>query len=202
MASKPPSKRRRIMLRLALLAVMPPLLLLVWVATGALESSRPADCIFVPGAAIRPGRKPSDALEFRLQAALELYQQGRAPRIVVSGGGEGDYAEAEVMREWLIKRGVPEGAILAETTSKTTRENAAFSAPLLRQHGIRSALVCTQWFHVRRTCVCLGQEGITAHAAPCGGRVLTRTPWFVARELAALPIYTLRLDSRFRAVAR
>ncbi|MBE7493089.1 MAG: YdcF family protein [Planctomycetes bacterium] len=168
--------------------------LLAWVGSGAWADADNADCIFVPGAAIWRNRRPSDALEYRLQHALALYQQGRAPVIVVAGGGRGDWAEAEVMAQWLAERGVPPAAILKETASATTRENAENAAPIMTRHGLKSALVCTQWFHVTRTSLCLRQEGITTFQAPCGGNRLLKEPWFVAREMAALPVYALRLD--------
>jgi uncharacterized SAM-binding protein YcdF (DUF218 family) len=187
----------RFSLRCAALPVGVLLVLAAWLATsGAVPSSADADCIVVPGAAVRAGRVPSDALRYRLEGALRLYQDGRAPVIIVTGGGTGNYAEAAVMKEWLIEHGVPPGAILAEHESMTTRDSGVHVANIMREHGLESALVCTQWFHVARTRLCLSQEGIRTYAAPCGGRVLAREPYFVARELVGLPVYALRLDER------
>lgn len=185
---------RRFLVRALLATALLLFLLLGWISLGLRHSPDQADCIFVPGAAIWRNRQPSDALEYRLQHALYLYQQGRAPVIVVAGGGTGNYAEAEVMAEWLMDHGVPPGAIIKETASNTTRENARNSAPLLRQRRLSSALVCTQWFHVTRASLCLRQEGVATQPAPCGGKLLLREPWFVVREMAALPVYALRLD--------
>lgn len=181
-------------MRAALVVSLPAAALFAWVASGAVVDDANADCIFVPGAAIRPGRKPSDALRYRLDRALQLYREGRAPLIVVAGGGEGDYAEAEVMAEWLEQQGVPPAAIIRETQSGTTRENMKFSAPLMRKAGIQSAIVCTQWFHARRAALCLSQEGFEATPQRCGGNTLLREPYFVFREMAALPLHALRLD--------
>lgn len=164
------------------------------VSGGAVESGENADCIVVPGAAVKPGRVPSDALQYRLEGALKLFKQRRAPRVIVTGGGEGDYAEAEVMTDWLVERGVPRLAILAETQSATTRDSGVYVAALMRKHGLKSALVCTQWFHVARTRLCLEQEGIDTLPAPCGGNTLVKEPFFVAREMIALPAYALRAD--------
>ncbi len=153
-----------------------------------------ADCIFVPGAAVWRKRKPSDALEARLIKALELYRARRAPVIVCSGGGAGDYLESAVMAEWFEQRGVPREAIVLESASRTTRENAVLSAPLLRQRDIKSALVVSQWFHVGRVRVSLEQEGVRTFAVNCQGPPLVSEPIFVARELVALPLYAVRLD--------
>ncbi len=180
--------------RMLWLLLPPSVALACVVSGGAIESSLNADCIVVPGAAVRRGRTPSDALRYRLEAALALYQNQRAPYIIVTGGGEGDYAEAEVMAEWLIERGVPPTAILRESNAATTRDSGINVAGLMRQHGFKSALVCSQWFHVARTRLCLEQEGLRTHPAPCGGNSLVREPMFVLREMAALPVYALRLD--------
>ncbi len=162
---------------------------------GGRASDQKADCIVVFGAAIRKGRTPSDALEYRLDHALTLYRLGRARRIVVTGGGEGNYDEAAVMRQWLCERGVPATAILVDSDSSTTRESGKNVSKLMQSHRLKSALVVSQWFHVARCRLVLEQEGTAETlAAPCGGNTLRREPFFVARELLGLPAYFFRLD--------
>ncbi|MCC6574565.1 MAG: YdcF family protein [Planctomycetes bacterium] len=153
-----------------------------------------ADCIFVPGAAVWRKRKPSEALEARLLKAVQLYRAGAAPLIVVSGGGVGDYQEADVMADWLVEHGVPAGAIIRERESRTTRENAQLSAPLLHKRGIKSAIAVSQWFHLGRVRVCLEQEGIQTFAVNCRGPKLVSEPIFLIKEIFGLPIYAMRLD--------
>jgi len=190
-------KLQRGIIRLGCFAAGVMLILFLWLFTaGGVASDESADCIVVPGAAIRPGRVPSDALRYRLEGALRLYSDGRAPIIIVTGGGDGDYAEAEVMKEWLIKQGVPAEAIIAEHESMTTRDSGIHVAGIMREHGLETALVSSQWFHVARTRLCLAQEGIKTFAAPCGGQTLRREPYFVLREMAGLPVYAVRLDER------
>lgn len=169
-------------------------LLLLSVAGGALGDATQADCIVIMGAAVRRNRTPSDALRYRLEEGLALYNQGRAPCIIVTGGGEGDYLEADVMAEWLEGHGVPPSAIIREAGAANTRDSGVLVAAIMRQRGLSTALVCSQWFHVARSRLCLAQEGITTHAAPCGGNTLVKEPLFVAREMIALPAYALRID--------
>jgi uncharacterized SAM-binding protein YcdF (DUF218 family) len=148
----------------------------------------------VPGAAVWRDRKPSDALEYRLTKAAELYNTGRAPWVIVTGGGEGNYAEAEVMADWLVERGVPRDAIIVENYSATTRDSGNNVARIMKRLDLKTALVVSQWFHVARTRLCLEQEGADTYAMPCGGNTLVKEPWFVLREMVALPLYALRLD--------
>lgn len=181
--------------RLAIGAGVVALALLIWVyAAGGVESSSQADCIVVPGAAIWPNRQPSDALLYRLERTVELYEQGRAPTVIVTGGGEGNFAEAVVMGEWLTAHGLPPEAVIVENESATTRDSGVNVARLMKREGMKTALVVSQWFHVARTRMCLEQEGIETFAAPSSGRMLGKEPYFVGREMVALPAYALRLD--------
>ena len=55
------------------------------------------DCIIVLGAGIK-NRQPSPMLEDRLSTAIELYNKGVAPKIIVSGDHEyTDYDEVNVI---------------------------------------------------------------------------------------------------------
>ncbi len=162
---------------------------------GARPSSDRADCIVVFGAAVRKGRTPSDALEYRLDHALALYKTGRSRRIIVTGGGEGRYAEALVMADWLVDRGVPREALIIDNESSTTRESGANVSALMLKNKLKSALVVSQWFHVARCRLVLEQSGVNhTLAAPCGGNTLRREPFFIAREMLGLPAYALRID--------
>ena len=81
----------------------------------------------------------------RTPLAARLYFAGVAPMILLSG--RGDYVW---VREGLIEDGVPLDRILLEDRSASTRENALFSAPILRAHGLRRIVIVTSWQHSAR----------------------------------------------------
>ena len=85
----------------------------------------------------------------RSARAAELFRQGVAPKIIVSGAGD-----CTINLELLTNAGVPASAIQLESRSKTTRENAEFSVSLLRADGVRRAIVVTSWYHSRRALSC------------------------------------------------
>ena len=83
-----------------------------------------SDAIIVLGAQVKEDGTPSVALERRLTAALESYRQDRQLIIVCGAqGGNEPRAEGDVMRDWLLARGVPDEDVIAETESFNTREN-------------------------------------------------------------------------------
>jgi uncharacterized SAM-binding protein YcdF (DUF218 family) len=85
----------------------------------------------------------------RAERAAELFKQGESPKIIVSG--KGDCVSNEKLLE---KDGVTNAAIILECKSRTTRENAEFSIPLLRQIGAHRVIIVTSWYHSRRALAC------------------------------------------------
>lgn len=138
-------KRRRIILRLGL-SVAGLLILLaavLWLFPEQILTvdSGPvkADVLVVLG-----GAGPD-----RTERAAQLFKAGEAPRILVSGWGDC------LANQHLLERdGVPAGDIILECRSRTTRENAKFSIPLLRALNARRVIIVTSWYHSRRALRC------------------------------------------------
>jgi uncharacterized SAM-binding protein YcdF (DUF218 family) len=91
----------------------------------------------------------------RAERGAELYRQGAAPIIVVTG-----YGDCESIVQQLEKMGVPASVITPEPAALTTLQNATLSVPLLRAMRVRRAIVVTSWFHSRRALACF------EHVAP------------------------------------
>src|SRR5216110_283254 len=88
---------------------------------AAHDEATGADAIAVLGAAQYNGR-PSPVFRARLDHAATLYQRGLAPVVLVTGGvGTGDtVSEAEVGRRYLVKSGLPDGAVVALLAGAST----------------------------------------------------------------------------------
>lgn len=148
---------------------------------GALEASYPpvpvaelpqADAIVLLGGGVR-ARVDEHSLGNlnrwgdRILYAAVLYQAGKAPRIVVTGGGrENGDTEAELMRDILNYMGVPEQAVVLETASTTTYDNARFTVPILRENNWEKVLLVTSAFHMRRSEALFKAQGMTVTVAP------------------------------------
>lgn len=139
----------------------------------------PADAIVVMGAAQYDGR-PSPVFAARIDHAVDLFLEGLAPRLIVTGGKqEGDRTtEADSARTYAIARGVPADAILAEDASRTTLESIRGVAALMAEHGLASAVFVSDPSHMFRVLRMATDAGIQAHGSPT-----TTSP--VERDLAA-----------------
>lgn len=147
---------------------------------GASDDAAKADVIVVMGAAQYDGR-PSPQLAARLDHALLLFNEGRAPLIAVTGGKRpGDrFTEAEASRRYLRARGAEASKIVAETAGASTWQSAANLSPVLLKEGVRSVIVVTDRYHVQRTVLSLREVGFEA-----SGSATRTSPVTGARALA------------------
>ena len=115
----------------------------------------------------------------RVWHALRLYQAGKAPLIVVSGGGQKDRygrTEAQAVGVVLLDLGLPPSALLLETRSRDTRENAEYSARLLEARGIQRILLVTSAMHMQRALHEFKAQGLQVTAAPTDFEPIEHTP--------------------------
>lgn len=152
---------------------------------GSTHVAKKADAIVVMGAAQYDGR-PSEMLRRRLEKALELWNEGKAEWIAVTGGKKsGDrFTEAGTSAAWLVKRGVPEARILFEERGRSTWESLFGLTPVLRHNGVRTTLVVTTDWHEARTVFSLRELGFTAAPATAGPAQGSASRWM--RETLAV----------------
>lgn len=154
----------------------------VW-STGRAAEERNVDAIVVMGAAQYDGR-PSPQLAARLDHVVELWDEGRAPLVVVTGGNqEGDrFTEASASATYLVDRGVPASAIVQEDSGSTTYESLA-NARALVPESVETVLVVTDPYHALRTRLTADEVGFLAYVAPAPDSVVDGAAE-VRRELA------------------
>jgi uncharacterized SAM-binding protein YcdF (DUF218 family) len=154
----------------------------VW-STGRSDQARPVDAIVVMGAAQYDG-DPSPQLAARLDHVAELWPQGLAPLVVVTGGNQpGDrFTEAEASANYLVARGVPADAIIQETSGHNTYESLQGAADLLAERGVSRVLIVTDPYHSLRSRLIAEDVGLTAYVSPTPTSVVTGGESF-GREL-------------------
>lgn len=147
-----------------------------------------ADAILVLGAGVLSNGTPSNMLEDRLLTALDLYEKGVSNRILVSGDhGSEDYDEVNVMKKYLIARGVPSEDIFMDhagfcTYDSLHRANSVF--------GAESLVIVTQEYHAPRALMIgrhLGIEcrGVYAPILSSDAESYVGQSWYSFRETVA-----------------
>jgi uncharacterized SAM-binding protein YcdF (DUF218 family) len=130
------------------------------------DQAAPSDAIGVFGAAEYDGR-PSPVFRARLDHALALYDHGIAPLMITLGGGGGDeYSEGAVGREYLMSKGVPEDAIIAETESRNSEDSARRIAVIARANGLRRLVIVSDGTHLFRIHAICAAEGLDVLTSP------------------------------------
>ena len=145
------------------------LLSLLVVAKGMNDEIHKADVAVVLGNAVNRDGLPSHRLAARLDTAVKLYRDGMFEHVIVSGGiGLYGFDEAVVMKNYLVKQGVPQDKIIADSFGVNTAATARNTAAIASEHRWSSVLVISQYFHIPRSRLALSRAGLdrvySAHA--------------------------------------
>ena len=161
---------------------------------GCDDDDAPADLAVVLGNHVAADGTISGRLGRRLDRALELYRQGKVPTIVVSGGRDpGSPFEAEAMKRYLVERGVPSAAIVEDRGGQNTYLTARFTAEYMQQHGLRSVIAVSQYYHISRSKLALRRFGAPEVRGAHAAMVLeAREPWSLLREIVGYYAYLLK----------
>jgi uncharacterized SAM-binding protein YcdF (DUF218 family) len=79
------------------------------------------------------------------------------------------------MARVLEERGIPPAMIWRENASRSTYENAAYSAAILRARGMDRIVLVTEAYHMRRAEACFRRQGLTVIPAPRAFRTVQFT---------------------------
>lgn len=136
-------------------------------AAGILTADRiqaPGAPVLVLGAGVYADGEPTEVLEGRLEAALDLYRSGRTPWFLVSGDNRrADYNEPQAMRRWLVKRGVPRTRIVEDYGGRRTYDSLRRAAVVF---GVRRCIIVTSDFHLPRALYLARAAGVEAVGIP------------------------------------
>lgn len=111
----------------------------------------PADVAIVLGCPAEDDGTASLCELCRIKSAVRAYRQGRAQRLLFSGGAaHSHFVEADVMADLANRNGVPESKILREGRAMTTWQNLRFAKKLLADHDLKTALIISTSDHLPR----------------------------------------------------
>ncbi len=144
----------------------------------------------------------------RLRAGAALHRRTGLPLLLTGGPlSPGDPPLAALMAASLTADFGGPAPRWVETRARDTRDNAAYSAALLREAGIGAAYLVTHGWHLPRAQAAFARQGLVTVAAPVrlqrvpdGGQLSDWVPradhlgesWYALREWAGRLVYALR----------
>ncbi|TMV43893.1 YdcF family protein [Paenibacillus mesophilus] len=138
-----------------------PVIYFVWMHTSRLQE-RDADALIILGYRCDDGQI-HPFLQDRLDTSIRLMEKRRYQRVILSGGAvASSRSEAEIMRDYLIRRGIREEQILLEQRSRNTVQNMVNCKILMVQYGLETCLLVSNSFHIRRMKYIMKDLGISA----------------------------------------
>jgi vancomycin permeability regulator SanA len=149
---------------------------------GNVSEAPVCDAVMVLGALVYNSGYPSPILRDRLDYGYELYIQGKAKKILVSGDhGQTDYDEVNAMKAYLLQKGVPSEDVFMDHAGFNTYDSMYRAKEIFL---IESLLISTQEFHIHRSVYIAHKLGIDAYGYPC-------------KDKSSYPMFTLNLRESF-----
>ena len=142
------------------------------------------------GAGLRRDGGPTAVLRDRVQTAVQLYQNGKVEKLLMSGDNRFEnYNEPEAMRQYAHSLGVPDEAIVLDYAGRRTYDTCYRARHIF---GIESAILVTQKFHLSRalfTCNALGVKAVGVEADNYYYLKRSRFYWNVREQFATVTAF-------------
>lgn len=153
--------------------------------TYTVDSVPHARVAIVFGAGLLRDGSPTAVLKDRVNTAVQLYQQGKVDKLLMSGDNRFvDYNEPEGMRQYALALGVPDEDIVLDYAGRRTYDTCYRASAIFQ---VESAIVVTQNFHLPRALFLCNALGVTANGVEANTiyiRKVYRLIWSVREWLA------------------
>ena len=121
------------------------------------------DAILILGAGVS-GNSPSPMLEDRLKKGIEVYFQGAASKIIMSGDhSREDYDEVNVMKDYATKMGVSSVNVFMDHAGFSTYDSLYRAKEIFKANKI---IIVTQEYHLYRALYIAKSLGLEAIGIP------------------------------------
>lgn len=148
-----------------------------------IQAEKKADAILVLGAQVKPDGNPSLMLKERLNTGIQLYKEGAADRLIMSGDhGSDDYDEVNVMKSYAIAQGVPSECIFMDHAGFSTYDSMYRAKEIFQAKRL---VVVTQEYHLYRALYDAMAFDIDVQGVPCDTAVYKGDTYRKSREVLA-----------------
>ena len=141
------------------------------------------DCILVLGCKVKADGEPSPMLLDRLITGTELYKNGAAPKLLMSGDhGRETYNEVDVMKNYALSNGIPSEDVFMDHAGFSTYDSI-YRAKYIFQ--AKKVIIVTQEYHLQRALYLAHKLGLEAYGVPADLREYSGQLKRDIREIAA-----------------
>lgn len=141
------------------------------------------DCILVLGCGVWDDGRPSHMLEDRLKRGVALYNEGAAPKLLMSGDhGRTEYDEVNTMKNYAIDAGVPSEDIFMDHAGFSTYESMYRAKDIFCAEKI---VIVSQEYHLYRAIYTARALGIEAYGVAADYRTYSGQLYRDIREILA-----------------
>lgn len=164
------------------------------ITTGLNAQPLPSDVEVILGTSVLPSGVPSIWLRSRLERGLALYRNGTVKNVIVSGGlGREGHEEADVMRDYLVARGVPVEHIFVDRNGYDTYETARSVKEIIQTQHFESVVIVSHYYHILRATVAFQRFNISdVSASGVTTLPIWKDSWNLMREFVAFYFYLVR----------
>lgn len=153
------------------------------IVEAAAATDKNAEYILILGCGVRDDGTPSDMLRDRLLRGIELYNEGAAEKLLLSGDSAREgYDEVGTMKRFCLEKGVPEKNILTDTLGVSTFESVSRAKS---EFGAEKLIIVTQNYHLYRALYIADRLGITAYGVGADLDNYSGQLWRDTREIPA-----------------
>jgi SanA protein len=143
--------------RVAMLLISEPLI-------KSYEDIQAMPVVMVPGAGLLRDGTPSSPLRDRLDAAAQLYRDGKVQKILLTGDNRFvNYNEPGAMRNYLIQAGIPEEDLVLDYAGRRTYDSCYRAKAIF---GLDEIIIVTQPYHLPRAVFLCDKLGLETQGLP------------------------------------
>lgn len=129
----------------------------------------------------------------RLDKAIEVYQSGYAPLILVSDGvGQEGVDESISMANYLTQHDIPLSRIIKDGQGNNTRATARNTFRYLQENHLNSVILVSQYYYIQRSKLAFKQAGIKIISPAAATHMNSNDLHSIMREMIGYPSYHLR----------
>lgn len=133
---------------------------IVIIIDGLINTKQKADVAVILGNKVNEDGTLSERLKARVDCGYEIYKSGQVKKILVSGGlGKEGHYEGSKMKEYLIRKGVPDSVIFVDDKGNNTLLTVQNTLKLQDSIQFESIITVSQYYHLTRTKMLFRKKG-------------------------------------------